>query len=874
MSGLLPQHRADLKRSGLTDATIAACRFRSIQRQEKVQKLLGWNPGDLGSCLVFPFFDAAGEYTGYSRLKPDRPRKDKAGRTVKYESPRGESNHIFLPPNTRGEVLQDTGAALVLTEGEKKSASADQAGFPCVGLTGVWAAWVKRQRDEDGRPVGDRQLIDDLAGVAWEGRTVCLCYDSDAATNPHVRAAEMALAKCLSGRGAVVRIVRLPAGANGEKTGLDDFLVAQGADALRGLLEAAPVENGVRLTSERAGSRQRISVHLWDELIFIDCLDPTSARARAGFTKEVCKKLPGADAAALDAELLALAVAKDMGPAAPAQEIDVANIVRPDQFFTPTVAGLTVPVMTLLDGAPLPTWQLFLRWSTGEREQRDMVSSLELAEGDRLFLHPTPGEPALTAASWSMAARSAWLAGESDPDPLDVYRGIRHQIERFVELPPDSAAGTLATLSLWVMHTYCFRAWPATPYLSLSGPLGSGKSTLLSVQSRLVYRPLVASSMSAASMFRTLNDSGGCVLLDEAERLRSNSPDQAELLAMLLAGYRKEGRAVRLEAVGDSFRPVSFSVFSPKAMAAIAQLPPALSSRCIRVPMQRSAADSKKPKRRIDAAPGRWQALRDDLHAIALNYGSAWIELAKRRDVVPDGVNGRDYELWQPLLALAAFVQDHGEAGLLDMLQAHALQSIDLGRDDSVPDTDETLLELLAEHVQRGEQPTPGELLQEARVRDVDAFTRWSPRGVSARLANYGVRTKKTHGRRAIKGVTIGQLATIQDTYAIDLGLPPKRPTPSTPSTPGTKKQRKGSVKTCTGVDEKAGSGVGRKAQKPHKNPGETRAGVGGVDSPGVGPHKDKKDKRKGVGRPESDRPRHDSEPSKNGEMEVKEILL
>ena len=47
------------------------------------------------------------------------------------------------------------------------------------------------------------------------------------------------LASALSNRGAVVKVVRLPDGPNGEKVGLDDYLVAHGKGALRKLLDAA-----------------------------------------------------------------------------------------------------------------------------------------------------------------------------------------------------------------------------------------------------------------------------------------------------------------------------------------------------------------------------------------------------------------------------------------------------------------------------------------------------------------------------------------------------------------------------------------------------------------------------------------------------------
>ncbi len=243
--GLLPAHLADLARSGLTAEQAAAAGLYSETDPAAVSRLLGWDKpaAALGPALVFPYLDASGRPTGYARLKPTTPRADKKspGRAIKYEAPRRQANRAYVPPGTRGP-LADPAAVLILTEGEKKSLAADAAGFPCVGLPGVWAWQRKRGRDAAGRGAGPRELIPDLAGVSWSGRAVRVVFDSDAATNPNVRAAEGALAAALTAAGAVVKVVRLPVGPDGRKQGLDDFLLSAGPDGLRDLL-AVPAQS-------------------------------------------------------------------------------------------------------------------------------------------------------------------------------------------------------------------------------------------------------------------------------------------------------------------------------------------------------------------------------------------------------------------------------------------------------------------------------------------------------------------------------------------------------------------------------------------------------------------------------------------------------
>jgi hypothetical protein len=242
VNGLLPQHLDDLQRSGLSAETIRVCGFRSESDPAQVGRLLGWKgpAKGLGPCLVIPYFTADGKPTGYHRLKPDNPRTDRNGKPVRYESPKGQRQHIYFVPGTSA-ALQDPGHTLLITEGEKKAAKACQEGFPAIGLPGVNGWTKKRPQDPYGKPSGPCELHEELAAIPRDGRPGVICFDSDMATRPEVKAASCHLAAALAAPGASVRVARLPAGPNGEKVGLDDYLVQHGADALRQLLEQATI---------------------------------------------------------------------------------------------------------------------------------------------------------------------------------------------------------------------------------------------------------------------------------------------------------------------------------------------------------------------------------------------------------------------------------------------------------------------------------------------------------------------------------------------------------------------------------------------------------------------------------------------------------
>ncbi|MBM3982936.1 MAG: hypothetical protein FJ304_22225, partial [Planctomycetes bacterium] len=329
-------------------------------------------------------------------------------------------------------------------------------------------------------------------------------------------------------------------------------------------------ESTVQLTAERDGKRHRVTVKQGDEVLHLDTLDVSSARARNKFLDDVCTKCRGIDRDDLDKKLMARAATgptdAPKGGAEP-HEVDVRSVVRPELFHTPEVSGITVPVKEDVGGKLVTRNRTYLRWASGNREVVDTPDRLTLPNGEVLYVAPDPGEPsAMSAPAWSADSRRKWLAGGDAPEPGAVFKGVSERIAHFLDFGDDGAApGTTATLALWTILSYCYPAWDAVPYLSVGGPMGSGKSRVLDVLQRLAFRPLSSSNVTGPALFRTLHASGGVVLYDEAERLRQSTPDQQELISLFLAGYRRGGCATRLEPLPDGgFRPVKYDVYGPK----------------------------------------------------------------------------------------------------------------------------------------------------------------------------------------------------------------------------------------------------------------------------------------------------------------------
>ncbi len=206
---LHPNHLADLRRSGLTDETIRALGLFSASPQDIPRFLSGWTLPDLQSALIFPY---PGE-DGFYRVKLFPPVKGRDGHTIRYYQPPGSGVKPYIP-RAAAPVLSDPTVPLAWTEGEKKAARACQEGLPCLGLGGLWN-WI-----EDGQPIAG------LDAMAHVERPETLYPDSDVWSRPELLRAVYAFGKELEARGAKVSVAIIPPGREGERRGLDDFLVA------------------------------------------------------------------------------------------------------------------------------------------------------------------------------------------------------------------------------------------------------------------------------------------------------------------------------------------------------------------------------------------------------------------------------------------------------------------------------------------------------------------------------------------------------------------------------------------------------------------------------------------------------------------------
>lgn len=215
---LLVHHRALIDASSISPEVAEARGYRSVESISELRRLGFADAQCSVPTLLIPIRNVHGEIALY-QSRPDTPRMT-GGRAVKYETPRGATMTIDVPPTIR-DRMRDPSWPLFITEGIRKADSAVSHGLCCIALLGVWN-W--RGTNE----FGGKIALPDWESIALNGREIFIVFDSDVTCKPQVHGALVRLEAFLESRGAKVKIVLLPEAEGGSKVGLDDFLASGG----------------------------------------------------------------------------------------------------------------------------------------------------------------------------------------------------------------------------------------------------------------------------------------------------------------------------------------------------------------------------------------------------------------------------------------------------------------------------------------------------------------------------------------------------------------------------------------------------------------------------------------------------------------------
>jgi len=353
--------------------------------------------------------------------------------------------------------------------------------------------------------------------------------------------------------------------------------------------------------------------------------------------------------------------------------------------------------------------------------------------------------------------------------PLRAVDEAEQFIQRYVVMAP----GLPLVLALWSQATHLFECFDAFPYLAITSPTKRcGKTRTGELLELLCANPLATVSATPAVIFRSIAELKPTLTIDEAETLSSRS-DRAEALREILNAGNRTGRTVR-RCEAPSYKVREFSVYCPKVIILIGELPDTLADRCIPIQMKRHRSEAIQRFRRKVAA----------IEAIPVRNQMAEWGAAHSREVVEwydshdlEFLRDREEEIWLPIFAVCAVALPHRLAELRTI--AHRLSLL---KADAEP-TDHGLA-VLANIREIFTKRQEGRISTSTLLSDLNDSAEWpwrdwangnglNPRRLSRLLAPFGARSENLRfDDTVVKGYTRHSLEDAWERYLPPNALP------------------------------------------------------------------------------------------------------
>lgn len=317
--------------------------------------------------------------------------------------------------------------------------------------------------------------------------------------------------------------------------------------------------------------------------------------------------------------------------------------------------------------------------------------------------------------------------------PAQVLTDIAACIRRFIVCEPETATAA----ALWAAMTHFIDAVQVAPLAVITAPeKRCGKSQLLFVLGRLVNRPLTASNISPAALFRAIDAWQPTLLVDEADAFMK---ENEELRGLINCGHTRDSAYI-VRVVGENFTPTKFNVWGAKAISGIGHLADTLMDRAIVLELRRKLPHESVDRLRY-AEPELFSTLTAKLARFADDYR---YQVRTARPHLPEQLNDRAQDNWEPLLAIADVA-----GGDWSNLARHAALKLSGAESDAMS----IGVELLADiqeifDTKKIERIFTADLIQALCEDDEKPWATYNrgkaiaPRQVSSRLAGYSIKSK------------------------------------------------------------------------------------------------------------------------------------
>lgn len=232
-------------------------------------------------------------------------------------------------------------------------------------------------------------------------------------------------------------------------------------------------------------------------------------------------------------------------------------------------------------------------------------------------------------------------------NPAELLNEIRATIQRHIVCSDE----TTIAATLWIAFTWFIDSVNVAPIAMITAPeKRCGKSQMLSLLGKLVARPLVASNITPAALFRAVEKWHPTLLIDEADTFLKKSD---ELRGILNAGHTRDSASV-IRLVGDTHEPAVFNVWGAKAIAGIGYQADTIMDRSVVLELRRKMQHETVDRLR-HTDDQQFNLIKSKLDRFRLDYSDA---VAASRPTLPDKLNDRAQDNWEPLLAIAGVAGD------------------------------------------------------------------------------------------------------------------------------------------------------------------------------------------------------------------------
>jgi len=342
------------------------------------------------------------------------------------------------------------------------------------------------------------------------------------------------------------------------------------------------------------------------------------------------------------------------------------------------------------------------------------------------------------------------------PHPVDARYLLKKLIKKIMKHTVLSRQQAVA-IALWIFFTYTIPFAQIAPILLISSPVKRcGKTTLGALLAFLVYQAIQSSSISAAALFREIEENSPTILIDEADTFLDIS---TELTGIINSGHTRAA-AYAIRCVGG--RSKRFRTFCAKVLMMIGLPSETILDRSIVISLMRKRMDQK--VERLGNTETR------ELVILKAQI-SKWVNdnqerIAQATFEPPELGNDRAADNWGPLLAIAECIGDEWHEAALDA-------ALELSK---APQDEKSLDELLLEDIQRTFADARQKKLRSAdliRALCADLEKPWgtvdrgrplSQSDLAARLHKFGIHSKNI---RHIQGIAKGyELEQFEDAFA------------------------------------------------------------------------------------------------------------